>query len=116
MSNSTQNFKVGEARPTVRAKLTTGDDETPIVLSGATVKFQYLPEGGDIESDLETVGDGEITRIDVDQADVEALLPAEFTGAAGKYRGEFEVTYPDGRTRIHPRKGFIPLEVHTRMS
>ncbi|MFN3200044.1 MAG: hypothetical protein ACE366_16730 [Bradymonadia bacterium] len=116
MSIATQHFKVGEARPTVKARLTTGNDETPIVLADATLKFHYMPEDGDPAADIEIVEDGDITRIDADQADVEALLPADFTNAPGKYRGEFEVTYPDGRTRVHPRKGFIPLEVRARMN
>ncbi len=97
--------KRGDAMPPLEVSLSY-DDGTPIDLTTATaVKFNYVAVGG-------TVGvsrDMDVTDPDIGAAKYE--WTEEDTRAAGRYRAEFEITFPAGKLTV-PTRNSIPMIIY----
>lgn len=96
-------LKRGDTSPALQYSLL----PAPIVLTAATVRFSMRPRGSVAPSINRAVAVIEdalagVVRYDWQVGD---------TALAGRYEGEFEVTYADGTIETFPNSGFIDIRI-----
>lgn len=95
-------IKRGDTSPLLRYELAPAS----VNIAGATVQFQMRARFGELKVDAEAI---------VESTDPPVLRYKWVTGdtdTAGKFDGEFKVTYADGAIETFPNSGFIPIIVN----
>lgn len=100
MSTRVFRIKEGDTRPPLFATLMDTDLREPVNLAGAEVKFIMVDEDGAVVVSQPAVvlNDGSTGGVRFD------AWTAEITATAGRYLGEFEVTYPGGGIGSFPKE------------
>lgn len=96
------NLKRGDTRTAIKATLrdTSGN---VVNLSECSVRFTMADLRGQVKIDRE------VLIHDAPNGVVWAVLEAAEVDVAGVYRGEFEVTWQDGRVETYPNDGYISI-------
>ena len=84
-------MKVGDTKPDLQVSLKDGDGNG-VDVTGATVKFSMLLEGGTTL----TINEGTVTLVTPASGIVKYQWTAPDVALAGTFLGEFEVTYSGG--------------------
>lgn len=103
-------IKRNDTSPVIEAQLK-GSDLQPVSLFGATVLFKMGTTDG-----TPLVESGAATIVDAETGIVRYSWLEGDTGEAGTHRGEFEVTFIDGRVETFPKsqsvaKNFIRIVI-----
>lgn len=100
------NIKQGDRLPVLRATLAR-DDGTKIDVTGATVRFFMSTVAGATPKINGSLCD----IIDAANGVVEYVWGATDTSDAAQFRGEFEVTYADGRKETVPNDTYVLVDI-----
>lgn len=98
-------LKTGDTQPSIRRKLISKTDGTPIDLTLATVKFLMMDSDGNVKVNAAAVIEdalGGVVRYDWVAAD---------TTTAGTFDAEFQISFPSGGIFTMPSDGYIVVEI-----
>lgn len=103
-------IRTGDRLPEFHATLT-GEDEGPVDLTGATVRFHVRARGID-----DPKVDAAAAIISPEEGTVRYSWTAEDTDTPGRYWAEFEVTFVDGRRQTFPNPGYLAVLVTEQLA
>lgn len=104
-------IKQGDRRPVLRATLVQ-DSGAPYILTGCTVRFHMAAVPGATAK----IDGGLCDLIDAANGIVEYVWGATDTSDAGQFKGEFEITWPDGKPETVPNEGYALIDVVREVS
>ena len=97
-------IKRGDTRSAIKAMLKSPEG-APVNLTGASVRFIMVSLSGapKIDRQIDALdASGGLVLVAMESADVDT---------AGVYRGEFEVTFPDGRKETYPNDDYLVISI-----
>lgn len=97
-------LKRGDTSPALRYALLPAS----VILTGATVVFNMRPEDGVTPKVLRAAA---VVETATGTPTVRYNWAAVDTDTAGRFQGEFEVTYVDGAVETFPSEGYITIEI-----
>lgn len=107
---ATLHLKRNDTAPPLAATLEVGG--SPDDLSAATVRFHMVDSAGGIVVDAAANNDQNGDGSDGTKGHVSYDWQAADTKDAGLFRGELEVTFPDGTVRTYPGETYITIVIH----
>lgn len=96
-------IRVGNTSPALEYTMTPSD----VDLADATVRFHMVKDDGTVQ--IDNALDGVTVENETDSPIVSYQWQDGDTDIAGRYEGEFRVTYSDGAVETFPARGFIPI-------
>lgn len=98
-------MKTGDIAPSIRRKLTSATDGSPVDLTGASAKFLMKDSAGNEKVNaaavVESPESGGVVRYDWDVADVDEY---------GTFEAEFQIVLSGGAVYTMPNDGYIIVE------
>lgn len=101
-------IKQNDSLPTLQYRMLEADG-SPVNLGETEVEFRM----GSVPHEPILVGVAEV--IDEDTGLVEYTWEAGDTGNAGRFKGEFIITYPDGKRVSFPNHGYLDIRIESEL-